>query len=297
MLEFKNLTLEDKPIFDKFLKPYKFLTCEYSFTSLFIWRKALDIQFTVYDNTLIIKKLDFDGYYHFMQPIGYTKDNLKQIVEILLEYKSNLKLNYLFKDAEQPFVEELKEIFQDSLIIEEDRDNFDYIYSSEKLISLSGKKLHSKKNHYNNFIKNNIYRVEPITDSIICECIKAAREWCRKNDCKGYLLFELRAIEEMLKNNSSLDFQGMVVYINEKLSAFTIGEKVNTEMAIVHIEKADTSINGLYAFINKTFVEQYFSDIPFINREQDMGIEGLRKAKLTYQPVKLEPKYAINLKI
>ncbi len=88
----------------------------------------------------------------------------------------------------------------------------------------------------------------------------------------------------------------MVVYVNDKLSAFTIGERVNDDMAIVHIEKADSSINGLYAFINKTFVEECFSDVPFINREQDLGIEGLRKAKLTYQPIKLEPKYTVNIK-
>jgi hypothetical protein len=296
MLEFKPLKLEDKFLFDKFLKPYKFLTCEYSFTSLFIWRKALDIEYTLYKDILIIKKIDFDGSYHFMQPIGYTKDNLKEVILLLLDYKKATSLNVLFKDVEEPFLKDLKEIFADKLIIEEDRDNFDYVYSSEKLISLSGKKLHSKKNHYNNFIKNNTYRVQPITDSIICDCIKAAREWCRMNDCKGYLLFELRAIEEMLKNNAHLDFEGMVVYVNDKLSAFTIGERVNDDMAIVHIEKADASINGLYAFINKTFVEEYFSDVPFINREQDLGIEGLRKAKLTYQPIKLEPKYTVNIK-
>lgn len=296
MLDFKPLKLEDKSLFDKFLKPYKFLTCEYSFTNLFIWRKALDIEYAIYKDTLILKKLDFDGSYHFMEPLGYTKDNLKGIVDALIEYQSTEDVGYLFKDAEEPFTNDLKEIFGDNLIIEEDRSNFDYIYSSEKLISLSGKKLHSKKNHYNNFIKNNEFRIEPITDSIVCDCIKAAREWCRKNDCKGYLLYELKAIEELLKNSQSLEFKGMVVYVNDKLSAFTIGEKVTDDMAIIHVEKADANINGLYAFINKTFVEEYFKDVPYINREQDLGIEGLRKAKLTYQPIKLEPKYSVNPK-
>lgn len=294
MLNFKPLTLEDKAIFDKYLKPYKFKTCEYSFTSLFMWRKALDIQFAIYKDMLIIKKLDFQGSYHLMEPIGYTRENLKEVVSDLMNYKTTEGLDYLFKDAEEPFIHDLREVFGDELIIEEDRDNFDYIYTSEKLISLSGKKLHSKKNHYNNFIKNNTYRVEPITDGLICDCIKAAREWCRKNDCKGYLLYELRAIEEMLKSNHYLDFKGMIIYVNDKISAFTIGEQVNDEMAIIHVEKADSTINGLYAFINKTFVENYFSHVPFINREQDLGIEGLRKAKLTYQPVRLEPKYLVK---
>ncbi|EQB87070.1 hypothetical protein J2Z44_000822 [Clostridium punense] len=294
MLNFQPLRLEDKPLFDKYLKPYKFKTCEYSFTSLFMWRKALDIHYAIFKDMLIIRKLDFQGNYHMMEPLGYTKENLKEVVEALEEYKEKEGLGYLFKDAEESFVQDLKETFGDKLIVEEDRDNFDYIYSSEKLISLSGKKLHSKKNHYNNFIKNNTYRIEPITDELVCECIKAAREWCRKNDCKGYLLYELRAIEEMLKSSHYLDFKGMVVYVNEKIAAFTIGEKVSEDLAIIHVEKADSNINGLYAFINKTFVENYFSEVPFINREQDLGIEGLRKAKLTYQPVRLESKYIVN---
>jgi hypothetical protein len=294
MLEFKTLTLEDKKLFDFYIKPYKFLTSEYSFTSLFIWRKGLDIQYTVYKDTLIIKKYDFDGKSHFMQPIGYKSEDLEEIVQTLEKYKRIQKMDYLFKDAETPFIEELRSLYADKLIILEDRDNFDYLYESEKLTSLSGKKLHGKKNHFNNFIKNNEYRVESLTDETVQDCIKTAREWCNKSDCKGYLLYESKAIEELLKNKASLDFQGMLVYVNDKLSAFTIGEKVNEDMAIIHIEKADTTINGLYAFINKSFVETYFSAVSLINREQDLGIEGLRKSKLSYHPIKLEPKYAVN---
>ena len=136
--------------------------------------------------------------------------------------------------------------------------------------------------------------IEPLTEDTIQDCIKTAKEWCNKSDCKGYLLYESKAIEELLKNKASLDFEGMLVYVNDKLSAFTIGEKVTEDMAIIHIEKADTTINGLYTFINKSFVEANFSAVSLINREQDLGIEGLRKAKLSYQPIKLEPKYAVN---
>lgn len=293
MLDFKPLTLEDKVIFDKYLKPYNFLTCEYSFTNLFIWRMGLDIQYTIYKDALIIKKKDFFGDYHFMQPIGYTKENLKNIVDTLEAIKINENLKNLFKDAETPFINDLKAIYNDKFTIEEDRANFDYIYESSKLISLSGKKLHGKKNHYNNFIKNNDFYVIEINENNIENCIKTACEWCKINDCKGYLKFELKAIQELLLNKEKLDFIGMCVFVSNKLSAFTIGEKINDNMAIIHIEKADAEINGLYTYINKTFVENYFSDVPYINREQDLGKEGLRKAKLSYQPFKLEPKYSV----
>jgi len=294
MLEFKPLLLEDNAFLETYLKPYSFKTCEYSFTSLFIWRKGCDVKYTTYKNVLIIIKMDFNKNYHFMQPIGYTKDNLKEILEIMIQYKEENNFLYLFKDLEDSFIKEFREIYPDSFEINEDIDNFDYIYESSKLITLSGKKLHGKKNHYNNFIKNNEYRTTPINSENICECIMAAREWVYKNDSKGYLLFELEAIEELLKNRVSLSFDGMAVYVANKLCAFTIGEKINNEMAIIHIEKADSEINGLYAFINKTFVETYYSEVPFINREQDLGIEGLRRAKKTYYPFKLEPKYSVK---
>lgn len=295
MLEFKPLTIKDKDLFDKYLKPYIFETCEYSFTNLFIWRKALDIQYALYKDVLIILKSDFEGELHFMQPIGYKRENLEEIINFLIELKSQLGLPHLFKDVEEWFVEELTSVYgEGKFAISEDRDNFDYIYESKALSSLSGKKLHKKKNHYNYFIKNYNYEVAPITSELIQPCIKSAREWCHKHVCKGYLLYELRSIEEMLRNSSNLDFIGMVVYVEGKLSAFTIGEKMNENMAIIHIEKADPDIRGLYNFINKTFIEDHFMEVPYINREQDLGIEGLRQAKLTYVPIKLAKKFTID---
>lgn len=295
MLEFKPLTINDKDLFDKYLKPYIFETCEYSFTNLFIWRKALDIQYALYKDVLIILKSDFEGELHFMQPIGYKRENLEEIINFLIELKSQLGIPHLFKDVEEWFVEELTSVYgEGKFAISEDRDNFDYIYESKALSSLSGKKLHKKKNHYNYFIKNYNYEVAPITSELIQPCIKSAREWCHKHVCKGYLLYELRSIEEMLRNSSNLDFIGMVVYVEGKLSAFTIGEKMNENMAIIHIEKADPDIRGLYNFINKTFIEDHFMEVPYINREQDLGIEGLRQAKLTYVPIKLAKKFTID---
>jgi Uncharacterized conserved protein len=295
MLEFKSLTIKDKDIFDKYLKPYVYETCEYSFTNLFIWRKALEIQYALYNDVIIVMKMDFDGNFHFMQPIGYKKESLKEITDFLITQKKELAIEYLFKDAEERFIEDIIDVYGHTFTIEEDRDNFDYIYESNALATLSGKKLHKKKNHYNYFIKNYQYETSPITPELIQPCIRAAREWCHKNICKGYLLYELKSIEEMLKNSSNLDFTGMVVYVNGKISAFTIGEKVNENMAIIHIEKADTDIRGLSNFINKTFVETHYKDVPYINREQDLGIEGLRHAKSSYMPVKLAKKFTINI--
>jgi len=294
MLNFKPIIMKDKDIFDKYLIPYTFNTCEYSFTNLIMWKNACAIQYTIFKNSLIIKKMDFDGTLHFMQPIGYRKEDLKEIVEMLEGYKVEGEFDFLFKDAEEDFVSDLKDIFGDKYSIEEDRDNFDYIYESEKLISLSGKILHKKKNHLNYFIKNYKYQDVEITDELIKPCMKAAREWCCKNSCRGYLLYELRAIEELLINRDKLNIIGMAIYVDGKISAFTLGEIVNENMAIIHVEKADSDIRGLYNYINRTFVEKYLKDIPYINREQDLGMEGLRKAKLSYSPSNFSKKYIIK---
>lgn len=295
MLEFKQLTLEDKSLFDKYIKPYTFNTCEYSFTNLIIWRKGCDIQYTIYKDVLIIKKKGFDGSIYFMQPIGYTKDTLKEVVDVLTEYSIVNNMKYVFRDVETDFINTLKIIYTDKFLIEEDRDNSDYIYNSSDLINLSGKKYHGKKNHYNNFIKNNEYRTESLSAKVIEDCIKAAETWYINNNSQGYLLYELNGIKELFNNSEKLDYIGTAVYVNETLSAFSIGEKMNDSLAIIHIEKANPDINGLYTFINRYFIENYFSDVPFINREQDLGIPGLRTAKLTYKPVRLEVKYSISI--
>ena len=183
MLIFKPITIDDKSIFDKYLVNYNFDTSEYSFTSLIIWRKGCDITYTIYDNALIIKKKDFNGNYHFMQPIGYTKDNIKNIIKKLTEYKEENNMPYLFKDAEGKFLSDLKEIYGEAVHSKPDINNFDYIYTTQKLITLSGKKLHSKKNHYNYFIKTYNYTVKDFYDSEVkTDIISAAQSWYKQKN-------------------------------------------------------------------------------------------------------------------
>lgn len=296
-LVFNSLTIDDKPLFDKYLKNYRFKTCEYSFANLIIWRKGCDVSYTIYNGTLIIKKRDFKGNYHFMQPIGYKKEDLRCIVEKLRRYKEENRMQYLFKDIENSFLHELKEVYGDDIKIEQDIDNFDYIYSSEKLAGLSGKKLHSKKNHYNYFIKTYDYIIRDFSEPGVKEdCIMASEAWHeeKSNDNKS-LVYELDGIREIISNADKLNLKGMAVYVDDSIAAFTIGEIVNKDMAIVHIEKGRSDIRGIYTFTNKAFVENYLSDVEYINREQDLGIEGLRKAKKSYNPLRLEEKYCANL--
>lgn len=296
MLQFKKLNLEDKPLFDKHLKPYNLKSCEYSFITLFIWKEACSMEYAVYNDIIILKKRDFNGKTHFMQPIGYNKEQLRDVFKILREYKEEADMDYLFKDLESNFIDDLKEYCNLDADVIEDRDNFDYIYPSESLMSLSGKKLHGKKNHYNQFIKNYEYYVKDIKEISTEECMESLRRWLftKGNAVDKHLEDEFNGIEQLLKNKDELKYEGVAVYVEDKIAGLTIGEKVNDEMAIIHVEKADPQIRGLYAFINRTFVQQYFNDVRIINREQDLGKEGLRKAKESYKPFEFIKKYIIK---
>lgn len=298
-MNFTKLCLEDKKIIDKFILPYRFLSCEYCFTSLYIWKDACDIQFTVYKDALIIKKRDFAGNYHFMQPLGYAKENLMSIIEALKVYKEENKMRYLFKDLEESFISEVNTLMHEkkSICIKEDRDNFDYLYEAKKLMTFSGKKLHSKKNHYNFFIKNYNYEVVDIkTEKVIQDVIMAAEKWYEDNDEKDdKLYYELIAIKDIVKNMDILNLNGIAVYVDGRISAFSIGESLNEKLAVIHIEKGDKDIEGIYSFIARTFVDRCFNDAEIINREQDLGIEGLRKSKMSYYPLKLEKKFILSV--
>lgn len=295
---FKKLSLEDKNIIDKYIYPYKFMSCEYSFTSLYIWKDACDIQYTIYKQALILKKKDFDGNYHFMQPLGYNKEDLGDIIEQLKTYREENHMKYLFKDLEESFIEEFNILLnhKNNFFVEEDRDNFDYLYEAKKLMTLSGKKLHSKKNHYNAFTKSYNYEVVEITnEKVINNVIDAAKKWYEETDEKDIkLYYELIAISNLVNNMDLLKLNGIAVYVDGKVAAFSIGESLSEELAVIHIEKGDKNINGIYSFIAKTFVDKCFNNVEIINREQDLGIDGLRKSKMSYYPLKLEKKFILS---
>lgn len=294
MLNFKPLSLDDKELIDKYIYPYKFYICDFSFIDLFMWRKLFDIQYCIFDDTLLIRKKDINGSFYFLQPIGYRYDNLKTIMKTLEENKDSPEI-WLIKYAEFSFIKDLTSILPEKYLIVEDRDNFDYIYETEKLISLSGNLLCKKRNNYNHFVKNNNYSIKLYSEKLLSDCLFILTNWYKNCIDKDYLYYEIEAVKDLLLNFSKLNFQCLIVYIDKIPYAFSIGEIINENMAIIHIEKADKSIRGLYSFINKKMCEIFYNNIPYINREEDLGLIGLRKAKMSYNPLWLEKKFLIKI--
>lgn len=298
MEEFKKLEYTDRELIESYLGDYNFKTYEYSFLTLYMWRKMLNIEFSIIDDSLIIKKAyDKIGSY-FMQPVGYKKEKLKDIILKLEAIKTKSgDFKNLLRDVEYPFLNELREIFDRNIRCCEDVNNFDYIHNSEDLISLSGRKFHSKKNHYNQFINSYKYEIKDLNDpKVVQDCIELSRTWFyERAEDDTFLEHELLAIEDVLPKSEMLGLKGIAVYVGDSIAGFAAGEKLNKDMAVIHFEKGDISFDGIYSFLGKTFVENYFIDVKYINRQEDMGVKGLRRAKRGYNPIKLERKYIVDL--
>ena len=293
--EFKTLELKDKDVFQKFLKLYKPETSELTFTNLFVWRSHYKFQWSLYKDWLTI--LSSEGEYgtFAMEPVGPSPRD--EVTRMLLEWMGEEKkeVNPRIERADERIVSEIEGA--NGMIIESTRDHFDYVYLRDELVQLAGNKYRSKRNHINQLLRTYSYRYSELTSEHIQDCLELQEKWCILRRCEDDLdlLGEWDAVKEILNSYESLDVQGGVVTIENKVMAFTIGQMLNDDTAVVHIEKADPEIPGLYPVINQQFCENSWQDARYINREQDLGMPGLREAKLSYYPDHLVKKFRITL--
>ena len=186
----------------------------------------------------------------------------------------------------------LEELYPERFTFTEDRDSFDYIYSREDLVLLSGKKYHSKRNHIAFFEKQE-YQYEELNDKNLSECLSMNAVWIEKNSDKFYdgIDKEQWALTRAFEHYDELGYKGALLRRDGQVVAFTLGEEMNDNMFCTHFEKAFSDIRGAYPTINREFAKRTLTGYKYINREEDTGDEGLRKAKLSYKPVKLLVKY------
>lgn len=296
IINFKELTKEDKPVFDAFFSNRYYENSHFNFTNLFMWREAYQIMWTVKDEILYLKAT-WEEEEFAMQPLG-PAEKMQQAIAFWIAYFEEQNKPFFMYGVEKFMAEEFKAYDKAAFIVEEDRDNFDYVYQSEDLIQLAGRKFHSKKNHLNSFKKN--YpdaQYQPITEEIITQCKLNINGWYKKHGTfdDPILATERHAIIEVLNHFTDLKLEGGAIILDHRVVAFTFGEKLNKDTAVIHVEKADPDIRGAYPAINQSFVQHAWADMTYINREEDMGIDGLRQAKLSYKPVKLIEKFNVRL--
>ena len=296
MIEFKDLTVEDKDTITSFTMNSCRRNCDLSFSNLCSWRFMYNTKFAVIDNFLVFK-FWLHGRVSYMMPVGQG-DPEKELIEKLIE-DSQLEGEPLrLRGVCQGMKKRLNDILPGKFEFTTNRDYSDYIYLRSDLATLTGKKFQSKRNHINRFKKEYTYKYVPITPDRVQECLYLEAEWCKANDCdkQDGTGNERQAIVFALEHFEELGLSGGILYANDKIVAFTFGMPINKETFGVHVEKADTTVDGAYAMINFEFANHIPETFTYINREEDLGIEGLRKAKLSYQPETILEKFVAHYK-
>lgn len=299
-INLQKLTCKDKAIFDEFYGSRYCENAEYTFTNLFMWRDMLNLQWAIEDEVLYVFSSNEENFSAW-QPIGSQdkmQDAITKILQVAEENRGDKE--FMFVVVEKSFADELARYPHAKFNISADRNNFDYVYLAQDLINLSGRKFHGKKNHLNAFKKE--YpdaKYLPITEEIIPQCREQLNIWYethkRANPDDPFICYEQAAIHEIFDHFDAFKLKGGAILIDNKVVAFTFGEKLNSDTAVIHVEKADPTIRGIYVAINQSFVENAWADMIYINREEDMGIEGLRKAKNSYRPIKMIEKFNATL--
>ena len=291
---FKNFELKDKKLIESYTKPWNIGCSDLSFANLFIWGADGKMQYVIDDDVLYIK-LNFKSFPEFFWPPipkKGSKHDYRELVCRAFEYLENKNIVPVIINIWEPF----KEIIEKScpeLDIEPAEIAWDYVYSREKLATLKGKKLHGKRNHINKFMQENPdWEYKKLVQSMYEDCIAVYDGWKESKDLsEDEFANERRSVVLALTNMEELGLTGGAILLDGKIKAFTVGERLNDDMQLIHIEKADSEINGLFPMINQQYVLHECADVQYINREEDMGVEGMRKAKRSYYPDFMVKKY------
>jgi hypothetical protein len=301
-MQLKELEIADMEIFNKAFKNINSQASEMSFRYLYMWRKNYNIKFSVINNFLCIVSVPrkYPPFAFCPVPMGeFQRDDFRKTVSELKDYFDSRGWKLIFGRVEERMLGMFKDNLDVKLSIKKIESCSDYIYSTKSLISLSGKKLSSKRNHINKFMREyGEFEYVDINSQLAPECMRIFNEWCEKHDscdCEVPEECEKWACSELLNNWDLFPgLKGALIKVKGRFEAFTIGEMLNEDTAVIHIEKGNTDIFGIYPLINREFVSRVFSNTIYINREEDMGIEGLRKAKMSYHPIKRLHKYVIT---
>jgi hypothetical protein len=292
---FKPIQLEDREMIRETLWKYQPQTSEWTFTNLFIWRSHYGFQWSMYKDWLIVLCTSSPNETYAFQPIGPPSrlEVTRRLLEWLREEKGEKKP--CIKRADQRLIKEIEG--SRDLQVEPTREQFDYIYRSDALIRLAGRKYHSKRNHINKFLHSYSFTYAALNKDHLEASLELSGLWCEVRRCEEdlNLLGEWEAVREALTHFHALSIQGGVILMQNKVEAFALGELLNDQTAVVHVEKANPEIPGLYTMINQQFCEKSWQNVPSINREQDLGEPGLRQAKLSYYPDHLVEKFRIQL--
>lgn len=291
MISFKDIELQDKELITSYTQNSPRRNCDLSFSNLCSWRFLYNTKFAIMDGFLLLKFWANDELV-YMMPIG--NGDLTKVLDALVEDAHREGEPFCLLGICSGMCSELEAFMPGKFQFTADRDYADYLYLRTDLATLAGKKFQSKRNHVNKFKRTYNYEYTPITPDRIQECLDLEAEWCKANNCDQHegTGNERRALVYALHNFEELGLTGGILHVDGKIAAFTFGMPINQDTFGVHVEKADVDYEGAYTVINQEFASRLPEQFTYVNREEDLGIPGLRKAKLSYNPVILLEKNA-----
>jgi hypothetical protein len=290
---FRNLTADDKSLLDLLLDEVQPQISELTFTNLFVWNRSEPVQLSRLDETVLLQRKRLrDSKTFLLPPLG--KQHVTSVVKILKKLDLG---NYQVPPLYGLTPQESELLSEEGVKVESDRDDWDYVYLTSDLADLLGDKYHPKRNLIARCLSKYECRYLSIGPSEINDCLQLQTEWCSLRSCSMVpgLEAENTAIKTAFENYDYLGITGGVVYVDDKLQAFALAEKLNRDTAVVHFEKANPELEGLYQVINQWFCREALSKFKFVNREQDLGVPGLRKAKGTYYPHHMVEKSVVQI--
>ena len=291
VLNFKPISLEQQSEYSKYFAKCPQKASDYSFVNLWGWTEEYGLDWAWTDNLVWIRQTIPEILY--WAPIGPWDG---------IDWKSCFDE---FGGRQTQFIripEKLLRVWKESyggrISIEEERSNWDYLYTIPELIELTGKRFHKKKNLLNQFRKNYNFQFIPFGTETIHMAMTMQEDWCTWRDCESsdVLTAENNAISRVLNSWEKLNgLIGNAIIVNETIAAYTVAESLSADTLLIHFEKGNTDFKGIYQAINQIFLENSGKNYEIVNREQDLGDEGLRKAKLSYHPADFLKKYRVTL--
>jgi hypothetical protein len=279
--DFKSIALEDYSIFkQKYIStppPHS----DYVFTTMISWRDYVSYSYTIYKNNLLIMT-QFQDNIQFRPPLGpYSSTLTKEVMKLAKREGGNKPFGMIPANI-QDFI---KKDFPEVEYVTH-RDYYDYVYLTKDLASLTGSRYSKIRNRLNKFIKENKYTVDVITDENFSDVKEFLKRWCLWKDCESDELLEQerKAILYSMAHFYDFHLQGLFVSINDQIEAIAVFEQISSDTVLVHFEKGSPDYEGIYKLINWETAKMVQKQSTYINREGDMGVPGLRKAKLSYRP-------------
>ena len=312
-MELIKPTLSQLDILTPYLRGTSIRDCGFCPGNAILWAEEYHVSYTILSGMLVFISEEGGKPSSFTFPLGKGKDfvkdlqdpvylqNAKAVFEEICAWFQSKGVTPSVHCATLEMYEIISGWYGKNFSYTLDPGDFDYIYTVEKLTGLHGKKLHGKRNHINSFLRNYPdYEYYTITDEHIDACLAVARYWVEKHDVLQPDLaeehaYEYNIIRKALANRKKLQMTGGIIYVNNFPSAFTLGEPLTADTFDVHFEKADDSIDGIYPMINQSFVTHELQAYTYVNREEDLGLPGLRKSKMSYVPDILYKKGIIQL--